>query len=237
MSMAVTVMVIVVMLVMIVIVVSMIVTMVCVIAAMLVMAVVMMTVIVMAMPRMTAPDISAAFRIERCFNDNDARAKAAHHLLDHMIAPDAQALADDLRRQMAVAEMPGDPHQMMRIGAADFHQQLGRGNHFDQPPVFQHQRIAAAQRDGFFQIQQEFQPARSRHRHAAAMPVVEIEHHRVSGGPGPANLRADLRGADHDVSFCTSPPMITSILVGEALNGPESARHAFRCGVRRCAAR
>ena len=227
MSMAVTVMVIVVVLVMIVI---MTMTMMRVIVAMLVMAVIVM---IMTMAGMTAAGISAAFGIERRFNDNDPRAESANHVLDHMIASDAQALADNLRWQMSIAEMPGDPHQMMRIGAADFHQRLGRSDDFDQPPVFQHQRIAAAQRDGFFQIQQEFQPARSRHRHTAAMTVVEIEHHRIGGGLGPANLRADLRGADHDVSFCTSPPMITSILVGDALNGPDSARHAFRCGVRR----
>ena len=233
MSMAVTVVVIVVMLVMITIVVVMTmvsVTMMRMIAAMLVMAVIVM---IMTMAGMTAAGISAAFGIERRVNDNDSRAESANHVLDHMIAPDAQALADNLRRQMAVAEMPGDPHQMIRIGTADFHQRLGRGNDFDQAPVFQHERIAPAQRDGFFQVQQEFQPARSRHRHTAAMTVVEIEHHRIGGGLGPANLRADLRGADHDVSFCTSPPMITSILVGDALNGPDSARHAFKCGVRR----
>ena len=200
MSMAVTVVMIVVMLVMIMMMVMTMVgvTMMRVIVAVLVMAVVVM---VMAMSGMTAAGISAAFGIERRLDGDDTRAKTAHHILDHMIAADAQTLADDLRRQMAVAEMPGDPHQMMGIGASDFHQRLGRGDHFDQPPVFQHQRIAAAQRYRFFQIQQEFQPARSRHRHAAAMTVVEIEHHRIGGSLGPANLRSNQHGADHDVSF------------------------------------
>lgn len=210
-----------------------------VIVAVLVMAVVAMGVMnmTMVMSGVTAAGIRTAFRIERRLDDDYARAETAHHILDHMVAPNPQSLANDLRRQVTIAEMPGDPHQMMRIGTANFHQRLRRGHHFDQASVFQHQRIATAQCDGFFQIQQEFEPARARHSHATAMTVIEIEHHRVGGGLGPANLRADLRGADHDVSFCTSPPIITSMAVGDALNGPDSARHAFRCGVRRWAAR
>lgn len=143
MSMAVTMMMFVVMLVM---------TMI--VAAVFVMAMILR--MVMTMPGMAATGISAAFRIERRFNDDHARTKTAHHVLDHMIAPDAQALSDNLRRKVAVAEMPCDPHQMMRIGAPDFHQRFGCCDHFDHSPVFQHQCIAAAQGDGFFQIQQEF---------------------------------------------------------------------------------
>ena len=52
-----------------------------------------------------------------------------------MIAPDAQRLGHDLGRQMTVAEMPGDPDQMMRIGSLDLEQRLGRGDYFDQELV------------------------------------------------------------------------------------------------------
>ncbi len=61
---------------------------------------------------------------------------------------------------MTVAEMPGDPDQMMRIAAADFRQRLGSCDHLDETTVLQHQGIAAAQRDGVFEIKQEFEPAR-----------------------------------------------------------------------------
>jgi hypothetical protein len=125
--------------------------------------------------------IRPALGIERRLDLDDPRAQSLHHRLDDVIAADAQALWHDLGRQMAIAEVPGDPNQMQRIGAADFHQRLGRGNHFDQPAVLQHQRIAAAQRDGVFQIEQEFQPARSRHRHPPPVPVVEIEHDGIGG--------------------------------------------------------
>src|SRR5262245_64919835 len=50
--------------------------------------------------------VGAAFGIERRLDLDHARAQPLHHLLYHVIPPDAQTLAHDLRRQMAVAEMP-----------------------------------------------------------------------------------------------------------------------------------
>ena len=149
--------------------------------------------------------IGAAFGIERRLDLDDARAQPLHHRLDDVIAADAQALRHDLRRQMAVAEMPGDPDQMQRIGAADFEQRLRGGDHLDQPAVFQHQRIAAAQRDGVFEIEQEFQPARARHRHPPPVPVVEIEHDGIGRGLRPAMLAQDFCRADHAGTLHSKP--------------------------------
>ena len=56
---------------------------------------------------------------------------------------------------MAVAEMPGDPNQMLRIVAANFGQRLRRRDHLDQPAIVEHQRVAAAQRDRVFQVEQK----------------------------------------------------------------------------------
>jgi hypothetical protein len=144
-----------------------------------------------------AAGIGAAFGIERRFDLDHAGAQPLHHRLDDMVAPDPQAPGHDLRRQMAVAEMPGDANQMMRIGAADLNQRLGRGDHLDQPAIFEHQRIAAAQRHGVFEIEQELQPARARHRHPPPVAVVEIEHDGIGRRLAPAMLALDSRGADH----------------------------------------
>lgn len=145
---------------------------------MVMMAVVTMIVRGMVMRRLR---IRPALGIERRLDLDDARAQSLHHRLDDMIPADAQALRHDLGRQMAVAEMPGDPDQMQWIGAADFDQRLGGRDNLDQPAVLQHQRVAAAQRDGVLQIEQEFQPARPRHRHPPPVPVVEIEHDGIGG--------------------------------------------------------
>lgn len=174
------------------------------VVAVFVTAMIVVTVIFVIMRRVAATGIGAAFRIERRFNGDDARAEAPHHFFDDMIAPDAKALADDLGRQVAVAEMPRNAHQMEWIGATDLHQRLGRGHDLDQPAVFQHQRIAATQRHCFLEVQQKFKPARAGHRHAPTMPVVKAENHRIGGGLGPASRWTNLRRADHDVALIAS---------------------------------
>jgi len=141
--------------------------------------------------------VRSALGIERRLDLDDARAQTLDHRLDDVIPADAQAFWHDLGRQMAIAEMPGDPDQMQRIGAADFHQRLGGGHHLDQPAVLQHQRVAAAQRNGVFQIEQEFQPARPRHRHPPPVPVVEVEHDGIGPCFVPAVLPEDFGRADH----------------------------------------
>jgi len=141
--------------------------------------------------------IGATFGIERRLDLDDARAQSLDHRLDDVIPADAQALWHDLRRQMAVAEMPGDPNQMQRIGAADLDQRFGGRHHLDQPSILQHQRIAAAQRDRVFEIEQELEPAGTRHRHPPPVPVVKIEHDGIGRGVRPAMLAQDCCRADH----------------------------------------
>src|SRR5437868_11648802 len=97
---------------------------------MMVMIVMVMTVITVIMRRMivrgeigvaflrvavAGAGIGATFGIERRLDLDDARAQSLHHRLDDMIAADAQALTDDLRRQMPITEVPGYSDQMMRI--------------------------------------------------------------------------------------------------------------------------
>jgi hypothetical protein len=142
-------------------------------------------------------DIGAAFGIERRFDLDDARAQAFHHFLDDVVAPDPQALAHDLRRQMAIAEMPSEANQMERVAAADFEQRLRRGHDFNQTPVFQDQRITPTQRNGGLEVEQKFKSARACHRHPPPMPIVEIEHHRIRCRLRPMVLSLDLRSPDH----------------------------------------
>jgi hypothetical protein len=145
--------------------------------------------------------IGATFGIEWRFDLDHARAQSLHHRLDDMVAPDTQTPRRDLRREMAVAEMPGDPNQMLRIGAANLGQRLRCRDDLDQPFIVEHQRITAVQHRGSFEIQKEFKPARPRHRHPPPVAVVEIEHDCIGRRLAPAMLAADLRGADHLATF------------------------------------
>ena len=155
---------------------------------------------------MAAAGIGAALGIERRLDLDHARAETFHHGLDHMVAADPQALSHDLRRQMTVAEMPADPDQMLRIVAADFGQRLRRRHHLDQPAVFQNQRVAAAQRHRVFKVEQEFQPARTGHRHPPPMAVVEAKHDGIGRRLIPAVMRQHARGPDH--ARTVPPPVI-----------------------------
>ena len=93
--------------------------------------------------RMAAAGIGAALGVERRLDLDHARSQSFRHRLDHVIAPDAQALRRDLCRQMAVAEVPGEPHQMLRIGPPDLSERLRCRDHLDQPAIVEHQRVAA----------------------------------------------------------------------------------------------
>ncbi len=161
---------------------------------------IMVSMIVARMPVavcMPAAGIRSPLRVERRLDLDDTGPQTPHHLLDHMIPADAQAAPHDLGGQVTVAEMPGNPHQMLRIVAADFNQRLGSRHDLDKPSVLQHQGITATQRNRFLEIEQEIQTARPGHRHAPPVPVVEIKHNRIGGLFLPVQRRDDLDGADH----------------------------------------
>lgn len=190
----------------------------------------------LCVPMLTS-GIGAAFGIERRLDLDDARAEAFDHRLDDVIATDTQGFRHDLGGKVTIAEMPGDPDQMMRIASLDLEQRLRGRHHLDQPAILKHQRIAAAQRDRVFKIEQKSKPARSGHRHPPPVPILEIEHNRVGGRAGPSMLRLDLRRADHAEILSTLSALMISISVGEALSGAESSRQTFMCGARPCALR
>ncbi len=181
--------------------------------AMIVLAVGMMimaaAVMAMAMPmivmtmrarRLVWGSIGAAFGVEWRLDLDDTRAETLHHFLDDMIAANTQALGHDLCRQMAIAEMPGEAHEMAGIGAADLDQRFRGCDHFDTAAIFQHQGIAAAQGDGVFEIEQELQSARPRHHHTAAMAIIEVENDGVDGRFNPVVLAENGSRADHGLS-------------------------------------
>ena len=75
------------------------------------------------------------------------RAEPAHHLLQHVIAADAEPVADDLHVGVAVAEVPGEPHQSRAASAPPISsQRLGLPGHQHDRAVVEHEAVAVAQR-------------------------------------------------------------------------------------------
>ena len=144
--------------------------------------------------------IGSAFGIERRLYRADLAAEALDHRVDDMIAANAEATVRDLHWQMAIAKVPGEAQQVLRVFGADLAQRFGSADDFDKPPVFKLHRIARAQSDRLRQIEQEGQAADGFHRNAAAMPVVEIEHDGIGGLALPVASGDDIGGAQHGCS-------------------------------------
>ncbi len=141
--------------------------------------------------------IGAGVGLERRFDMADLGAKSAHHILKHMVAADPQPVVHYLRLHVAIADVIGHARQLARIAAPHFCQLFRSGHDLDQAPVFQDQRVAAAQHHGLWEIEQEFCPARARHRHTATMTALIIQNDGVGRGRLPGAFAANEIRADH----------------------------------------
>src|SRR5262249_16616055 len=66
--------------------------------------------------------VGSMLRIERRLDRSHTRPETPQHLFQHVIAADAQSLADHLQLGVAVADMPGEPRklvQALRRGLAE----------------------------------------------------------------------------------------------------------------------
>ena len=138
-----------------------------VIAAMFIMMIV--SVAVRVMP------VGTRFRVERRVHRRKPRAEATQHVLDHMVAANAQPIADDLHVDMPVADMPGEPRQLVTVGRGDFDQRLEPADDAHNTAVVEHKPVAVAQSGRLWQVEQKGRAALAFQDNAAAMPVVRIE--------------------------------------------------------------
>src|SRR4051795_6133657 len=86
-----------------------------------------------------SPGIGATFGVERRFDIDQFCAEAPDHNLDDVIAPNPQTPCGNLRWQMAVAEMPGNTNEVLRIRTPDLDERLWSRNHFNQSAILKHQ--------------------------------------------------------------------------------------------------
>ena len=75
--------------------------------------------------------ISTAFWIKSCFNQSDLCAKPTHHIFNHMVAADADAIVKNLHGQMTIAQMPRHIGKLTRATAANFSERLRLAEHFN----------------------------------------------------------------------------------------------------------
>jgi len=146
-------------------------------------------------------EVGAALGVEGCLDRADLAAEARYHLLDHVVAADAQARTHDLHRQVAVAEVPGELKQVIRTLGADLAERFGRADHLDEAPIFQLHRVAGAQGHGLLEVEQEFKATHCVKRDPPPVTIVEFQHDAVRRLALPVALRDHFIGPDHLGSF------------------------------------
>jgi hypothetical protein len=115
--------------------------------------------------------VGAALRIEGRFDRRRLQAQMRDDGSKVGVVAQTQFLADDLEGNMAIAEMPSDARQLLRVGATHLDQRLGRGDDLDEPSVLQTQGVARAQRQSVAQSEFDRQTAHSDHR-AVTTPTI-----------------------------------------------------------------
>ena len=126
------------------------------------------------------PGVGADLRIERGLRSCNPATKARDHLGDYMILADAQTLADDLHRQVTIAEMPGDAQQTSRVSGLDFEDRLGGGAHPDKCAVIELEPVALGEMTSPREIEQKDGARIGGEPNAPAMPVEIGERHGVA---------------------------------------------------------
>lgn len=148
--------------------------------------------------------IGAALGLERGFHDGHGGAEAARHLLQHAVAGDADAVGQEFRRHMAVAEVPGEAREMVGVTSDDLrHRLLGR-DHRNDAAVIELEAVAMLQMRRFSEVQKEGDIPLPAHGDAAAVAAIMRQDYTVRGGgriPGAGGK--NLVGADHGRNSCS----------------------------------
>lgn len=144
----------------------------------------------------------ARLRIERSLDPRHRGAEARGHLLQNMIAADAEPVAGDLHVGVTVADVPRELNEFHRGTRADLEQRLGLSGHQHDPAIVEHDPIAITQGDRFVEIQQEWRTSLAAKRNAAAMPVARVEHDHV----GRRGRIPEARAADGPAALHARPP-------------------------------
>jgi hypothetical protein len=97
--------------------------------------------------------VSAGLRIERRVHGRKARAEPTQHALDHMVAANAQPIADNLHIDMTVADMPGESRQLVTVRRGNFDQRLGPADDAHNAAVVEREAVAVAQRGRLRQVE------------------------------------------------------------------------------------
>jgi hypothetical protein len=123
--------------------------------------------------------VRALLRIKRRVEGSQQSAEPPQHVLDHMIAPNTQPVADDLHLDVPVANVPGEPRQRMAVRGGDFDQRLRAANDPHDAAIVEHKTVAVAQSDDLGQIEQKGRAALACQNDPATLPLMRVKRHLI----------------------------------------------------------
>jgi len=133
------------------------------------------------MPVIPVGGVGSSFGIERCLDGAANTAKPFDHVFDHVIGADQQRLACQLRREVAIAQVPGDADQGRSVGSFDGEQALRHSLYRDQRLVLQPQPVAIPEVNHLRLIEEDRASGLRLMHDAATTALFVIEPHDVSG--------------------------------------------------------
>ena len=123
--------------------------------------------------------ICTMLRIERRLDRGELRAETTQHILQHMVTANAQLAADHLHIGVAIADVPGEPGEIMRARRRDLDQRFGLAGNPHDCSILQHEPVAVPQRGGMRQVEQECGATLARQRDPPAMALIGVEDDTV----------------------------------------------------------
>jgi hypothetical protein len=129
----------------------------------------MMMLLVIMVVMVAVSAIGAAFGLKGGMNFYKIRSEATEHVLDDMVGTNAKDVVSNLRRQMAISQMPREAYKLMRIFVPDFDNSFGGGLNSEPPPIFQLQAISIGHGNRFVKIEKDVFALICRQANAASM--------------------------------------------------------------------
>jgi hypothetical protein len=123
--------------------------------------------------------IGAGLGLEHGIERSQPGAEAAQHLFQHVIAPDAQSIANYLDIGVAIADLPRQPGELLRTLGRDLDERLALAGNAHDGAIVEQETIAVMQRGRLRQIQQDLCAAPPRQHDAANMAFVGSEFHAI----------------------------------------------------------
>lgn len=135
---------------------------------------------IMAVLMIIGVPVRAAFGLEHRADRFERGAEAAQHVLQDMIAADAQGVPDDLHLGVPIAGMPSEPRQRGRIGCGYFDQRLRLPVDTDDRSIIEDEAVTGVEVCGFREIKNEARVFFAGEHDPPAMALIGIERDSIA---------------------------------------------------------